>query len=173
MRTVLTALALAASTVLVPVTTATPASAACAPENDKYTVYKFQDVAVSNKASNLKSDYLQGPGTINYTSTKTASVDASVTATVSAEAGVVFAKASTSLGVTVGKSWSKSGSWSYSKPVPKGKTARLVMFHETRLFTVTKLVWSNADCNYKRKYRSRANAPIMSSSANVWRLQYK
>lgn len=116
------------------------------------------------------SDYLRGPGTITYTSNKTATVNATMSASVTAEAGVVFAKASTTIGVSVGKSWSKSGSWSYAKPVPKGKTARLRMFHETRSFTVTKRVLDGR-CQWQTRYSSKVKAPIK-KNLNVWKLEY-
>jgi hypothetical protein len=148
---------------------ATTATAACPEVGQVY--YSFKDKTTSRILSNKRSDYLVGPGTINYTSSTTATANASMTATVAAEAGVVFAKASASLGVTVGGSWSKGGSWSYSKPVPKGKTARLVMWHESRSFTVTKkrLV---APCKLVTVYVSRVKAP-RKANINVWNLQYK
>ncbi len=148
---------------------AVPAHASCPEVGQVY--YTFSNASTSRIASNLKSDYLAGPGTINYNQTKTMTVSASMTATVSAEAGVVFAKASASLGVTVGASYSKSGSWSYSKPVPSGKTARLVRYRESRKFTVkkTRLV---APCNVQTVYTATVNAP-RSSDINVWDLQYR
>jgi hypothetical protein len=93
-----------------------------------------------------------------------------MTATVSAEAGVVFAKASTSLGVTVGASYSNAGTWSYSKPVPSGRTARLVRYRESRRFTVkkTRIV---APCNVQTVYIANVNAPRR-ANINVWDLQY-
>jgi hypothetical protein len=150
------------------VTPATVAFAACPEVGDVY--YYFTNVTKSRLLSNLRSDYLRGPGTITYTKTTTGTVQASVTATVSAEAGIVFAKASASIGVTVGGSWSKSDTWSYSKPVPSGKTARLVMWHESRKFTVTKKKIV-APCNVRTVYTSTVNAP-RSANINVWDLQY-
>lgn len=161
LATALTSTALVAS--------ASPAQAACPEVGQVF--YSFSSVSTSRLASNLKSDYLVGPGTINYTSSKTMTVSASMTATVSAEAGVVFAKASASIGVTVGASYSKSGSWSYSKPVPSGKTARLVRFRESRAFVVTKTKIV-APCNVTTVYRASVNAP-RSADINVWDLQYK
>ncbi len=81
-----------------------------------------------------------------------------MTATVEAEAGIVFAKASASLGVTVGAEWSKSGTWSYEKKVPRGETARLVMWHKSREFVVTKKRLVQG-CKYERVYRSWVDAP--------------
>ncbi len=145
-----------------------PASAACPEVGQVH--YSFSNKSVSRRASNLKSDYLRGPGTITYSTTKTATVTASMTATVSAEAGVVFAKASTSLGVTVGASYSKAGTWNYSKPVPSGTTARLVRYRESRKFTVkkTRIV---APCTVQTVYIANVNAP-RASDINVWDLEY-
>ncbi len=134
-------------------------------------LYEFPNSRKSQILSNLRSDWAEGGTTINYTKNTTATADASVTASVSAEAGVVFAKASTSLGVTVGTSWSKSDSWSYSKTVPEGKEGRLVMYRESREFTVVKKV-RQYPCNYKAVYSDQANAPLKSGS-NVWRLQLR
>src|SRR5690606_13109984 len=44
---------------------------------DRYT-HRITDVQVSRLATNLRSDYLRGPGTISYAKTKTAEVNASV-----------------------------------------------------------------------------------------------
>lgn len=147
---------------------ATSAFAACTEVGQVF--YSFSNVTTSRLLSNLRSDYLRGPGTITYTKTTTGTASASMTGTVSAEAGVVFAKASASIGVTVGGSWSKSDTWSYSKPVPSGTTARLVMWHESRKFTVKKerVV---APCNLQTVYVETVNAP-RTANINVWDLQY-
>lgn len=169
------AFAVAASMIgalVVPVVTATTAMAQCPPDGPT-TIYKFTHVSTSSKATNLHSDYIEGPATVSYNQSATATVSASMIATVSAEAGVVFAKASASLGVTVGASYSKANSWTYSKPVPKGKTARLTLFHDTRIFTVTKLRWNPGRCGFNTVYSSAVNAPLKSNSANVWKLQYR
>jgi hypothetical protein len=148
---------------------ATTATASCPEVGQVY--YSFTNKSTTRILSNKRSDYLVGPGTINYTSSTTATANASMTGTVAAEAGIVFAKASASLGVTVGGSWAKGGSWSYTKPVPKGKTARLVMWHESRSFTVTKkrIV---APCKLVTVYSSRVKAP-RKANINVWALQNK
>lgn len=144
------------------------AAAYCTEVGNVY--YSFSNKSVSRILSNKRSDYLRGPGTITYTSSTTATASASMTATVSAEAGIVFAKASASLGVTVGASWSKTGTWSYTKPVPAGTTARLVMWHEARKFTVKKSRVV-APCTMQTVYIAKVNAP-RAANINVWRLQY-
>lgn len=150
-----------------PAMTASPALARCDAPNY---IYKFTKVSKSKRLTNLRSDYLKGPGAITYEETKTASTKAEMTASVSAEAGVVFAKASTSIGVTVGKEWSKSGSWSYQAKVDRGRTARLVMWHVSRKFLVTKKRLDPEGCSYHRVYRAWVNAPVKANT-NVWKLQ--
>lgn len=150
-----------------PVMTASPAAARC--DAPTY-IYKFTHVTKSKRLTNLRSDYLKGPGNITYSTSKTASTKAEMTASVSAEAGVVFAKASTSIGVTVGKEWSKTGTWSYEAYVEKGRTARLVMWHRSRSFLVTKKRLNPEHCSYHRVYRAWVDAPVKSNT-NVWALQ--
>jgi hypothetical protein len=154
---------------LVAVGPAGPAAAVCPEVGNVY--YTFSQVSTSRKMSNLRSDYLKGPGTISYSKSKTAEVNASMSASVEAEAGVVFAKASASIGTSVGASWSKSGTWSYSKDVPAGKTAQLVMYHTTKKFVVTKKKIV-APCTLVTVYTSSVNAPVKTSTANVWDLNY-
>ena len=157
---------------VVPVVTSSAALAQCPPDGPT-TIYKFTNVSSSSKPTNLHSDYIEGPATVTYTHTATATVSASMTATVSAEAGIIFAKASSSLGVTVGASYSKANSWSYTKPVPSGKTGRLTLFHDTRVFTVTKQQWNPGRCTFVTAYSSAVNAPLKSDNANVWKLEYR
>lgn len=155
------------TSMVAPAMNASPALARC--DAPTY-IYKFTKVSKSKQLSNLRSDYLRGPGTIKYEETKTASTKAEMTASVSAEAGVVFAKASTSIGVTVGKEWSKSGSWSYEAKVDRGRTARLVMWHKSRSFLVTKKRLNPEHCSYHRVYRAWVEAPVQANT-NVWSLQ--
>jgi hypothetical protein len=146
----------------------TPAHAIC-PE--ARTIYEISKPTKASLLTNLRGDWAEAGFTATYNKTTTGSVNASMTATVSAEAGVVFAKASTSLGVTVGGSWSKADSWSYSKQVPQGKEGRIVMYRESRSFTVTKKSL-RAPCNYVAVYSERVNAPL-TKGANIWRMQLR
>jgi len=140
--------------------------------NERY-AYRFSNVHREYLPTNVKSDWLRGPGSISYTKTKTAEANASVTAEVGAEAGVVFAKASASIGTTVGGSYAKSQTWSYSLNVPSGKTARMVLFHEARGFTVTKVQLDAGGCRAVRTiYSSNVVAPIK-ANVNVWALEYR
>ena len=78
---------------------------------------------------------------------------------------MIFAKASTSFSLAVGKTWTKSDTWTYAATVKRkpGKTkGRLMMFHEAKSFTAHKYrVYTGAGgaCKsktvYKRAGRSR------------------
>ncbi len=119
-------------------------------------------------ATNLRSDYLRGPGTITYNKTTTSTVNASITGTTSVEAGVIFAKASASLSVSVGASYSKSDSWSYAATVPAGKVMRLQQYKEGRAFTVQKYKIV-PPCKTKYLWKKKVTAPVRNASY-LWQL---
>ena len=183
MKKILAALVIIASMLVAPVlatspaSAASPASARCAPPGDE-TIYKFSKKSFTYYPTNIKSDWaiFRKGGTITYSKTKTMQVSASVTATVSAEAGVIFAKASTSLGVSVGKSASWSEQWSYSANVPADRKHkyRLHAYHYTVNFSVMKQRFNGAPsvCNYQNVWKSwqRVKHAPAKASKNVWRL---
>jgi hypothetical protein len=121
--------------------------------------YFFTSVIVSNRPTNLESAYITGPGTISYNHTNTATAMASTTATVTAEASVVFTKASAALGVMVGASYSSTGGFTYSLPVPAGMRRKMQLFQQSRKFVVTKKVFTPATCKWSTAYADSANAP--------------
>lgn len=143
--------------------TGTPmAHAACTEVGQ--TFYTFGPKTATWRATNLSSSYVKGPGSVSLTKGRTWTVSASVTASVSAEAGVVFAKASTSLGITVGASYSGTQSFTYTLNVPKGKTQRLQQYKRAYKFTVTKkrIV---APCTLKTVYSKQyVTAPVKSNA---------
>ncbi|MGW2704448.1 hypothetical protein [Streptomyces sp. NPDC001340] len=157
---------------------AAPASAACAPSPG--TGYHITNKSTVSKPTNLHSDWMYDNlhGNLTYDSTTTATVSASGTAGVEAEAGAIFAKASTSFSVTVGKSWSKSRSWTYSIPAKDkpGKTkVRMTMFHESKKFKATKYsYYYDGHCKYHEnvKWSKWIVAPVKKDS-NVWGLEWK
>lgn len=165
LRRLVASTALAAGTLI----DVAPARAAC---DAPHVLYEFSSPRRSRLLTNLRGDWAEAGFTATYSKTTTATATASVTATVGAEAGVVFAKASTSIGVTVGGSWSVAGSWSYSKQVPAGKEGRIVMYRESRTFTVTKKRFK-PPCGYTTVYRGApVNAPV-ARGENVWRMQLR
>ena len=130
--------------------------------------YTFSGSSRSWLATNLRSDYLRGPGTITYNKTATSTVNASITGTTSAEAGVIFAKASVSLAVSVGASYAKSDSWSYAATVPAGKVLRLQQYKEARTFTVRKY-HIVPPCTTKYLWTKKVSAPVKNASY-LWQL---
>jgi hypothetical protein len=163
---------------LVPLTTLGPAAnAMCAPPDGSTTYYKFRNKSFTYYPTNLKSTWVLFPhgGTITYSETFTKHVEASVTATVEAEAGVIFAKASTSLGVTVGGGFSWDRSWAYSANVPADRSHkyRLHNYHFTANFEVMKKRWlSGSICDYKNawsNWQSVQHAPVK-AERSVWRV---
>ncbi|MFC9755890.1 hypothetical protein [Streptomyces sp. NPDC056921] len=119
--------------------------------------------------------------TISYAKNKTGSWTATGTATVGAEAGVIFAKASTSFSVAIGKTWSKSDTWTYSAKVEKkkkkGKTrGRLMMYHEAKGFSVTKSHLEpkpGGGCKKVTNWKKPDNVAPVKKSSNLWGIQYK
>jgi hypothetical protein len=164
---------------LVPLSTiATPAAqAACAPPDGTQVIYKFRNKSFTYYPTNLKSAWALFPhgGTISYTETFTKHVEASVTATVEAEAGIIFAKASASVGVTVGGGFSWDRSWSYTTNVPADSEHkyRLHNYHYTVNFGVMKKRWlGGAICDYKNAWSSWQpvrHAPVK-AERSVWRV---
>ncbi len=177
MKKIISALVLLASTLVVPVLAAAPASARCAAPGPDV-IYSFKDKSFTYYPTNIHSDWaiFRRGGSITYSKTKTMTVSASVTATVSAEAGVVFAKASTSLGVTVGGSHAWTESWSYTANVPADTQHkyRLHAYHYTANFSVMKKRFNGAPsvCNYQNVWSSwqRVKHAPAKASRNVWRL---
>lgn len=156
---------------------ASPASARCAPPDGTETIYRFKDKSLVYYSTNVASDWVIFPqgGSISYSKSKTAQLSVSTTATVSTEANAIFAKASASLGVTVGGSWSKSQTWTYSANVPADRAHRyrLHMYHYAANFSVRKYGWSYANCNWTvprwSSWQAVHHVPAK-ASRNVWRL---
>ncbi len=180
-RSVLVVITMLAGLLVAPVAFgASTASAACAPDGSQ-TIYVFRNKTVVYQPTNLFSNWATFPagGSITYQQTTTKEVNASMTATVEAEAGVIFAKASTSFGVTIGGSYSKSASWSYTANVPADRTHmyRLHQYHYSLSFEVMKKRWSNTTCDWTLNvwgsWQKVNHAPEKNESSSVWRLDQK
>ncbi|YAL82170.1 hypothetical protein ACMYYO_09495 [Dermacoccaceae bacterium W4C1] len=76
---------------------------------------------------------------------------------------MVFAKASASLGVTVGASAGGTQSYTYTLNVPQGKTQRLQQYKQAYQFTVTKKRIVNP-CTARVLYSSTVVAPVKSNA---------
>ncbi|MFB7216547.1 hypothetical protein [Streptomyces sp. NPDC056255] len=157
--------------------TAAPASAGT--KCDDTPIYSIGDKKTVWRATQVHSDWAKPGVTISYAKNKTGSWTATGTATVGAEAGVIFAKASTSFSVSVGKTWSKSDTWTYSAKVEKkkGKTrGRLMMYHEAKGFSVTKYHLepkSGGGCKKVKNWKKPNNVAPVKKSSNLWGIQYK
>lgn len=129
------------------------------------------------KPTNIHSDWARPGVTISYAKNKTGSWTATGTATVGAEAGVIFAKASTSFSVSLAKTWSKSDTWTYSATVQRkaGKTkGRLMMYHDAKSFTAHKYrVYTGAGgvCKTQTVYKKPGIIPVKANN-NLWGIQY-
>lgn len=174
MSTVLSTALLSAGVVAV---SAAPASAGAACESSP--IYTIGNKKTVWRATQVHSDWAKPGVTISYAKNKTGSWTATGTATVGAEAGVIFAKASTSFSVSVGKTWSKSDTWTYAATVKKksGKSrGRLMMYHEAKGFSVTKyrmVPKSTGGCKKEKIWKKSNNVAPVKKSSNLWGIQYK
>lgn len=140
---------------------APPAAAAC-PEMGK-TFYKIYNGDKVWKKTSLSSSYIKGPGSISLKLGRSWTVSASMTASVTAEAGVVFAKASATLGITVGASYSDTLDKTYTLSVPKGKVRRLQQYKRAYKFGVKK-TRLDSKCIARTVYNTTVTAPIASGA---------
>ncbi|MFF8592172.1 hypothetical protein ACF061_12115 [Streptomyces sp. NPDC015220] len=155
-------------------TTPAAAGAMC----DTSPIYSIGDKKTVWRATNVHSDWAKPGVTISYAKNKTGSWTATGTATVGAEAGVIFAKASTSFSVSLGKTWSKSDTWTYSATVKKKKgksRGRLMMYHEARGFSVTKYRFepkAGGTCKKVKLWKKSNNVAPVKKNSNLWGIQY-
>lgn len=155
---------------------ASPAAAGIACSNSP--IYSVGDKRTVWKPTNIHSDWARPGVTISYAKNKTGSWTATGTAQFGAETGAVFGKVSASFSVSVGKTWSRSDTWTYSATVKKqpGKSkGRLMMYHEAKGFSVTKyrLVPNGQQKCVKQKIwkKTGAVAPVKRNN-NLWGIQY-
>ncbi|WP_406252991.1 hypothetical protein OH786_23315 [Streptomyces atratus] len=155
---------------------AAPASAGT--KCDDTPIYTIGDKKTVWRATQVHSDWARPGFTITYSKNKTGSWTATGTATVGTEAGAIFAKASASFSVSLGKTWSKSDTWSYAATVQKkkGKTrGRLVMYHEAKGFSVTKsrmVPKSTGGCKKSTIWKKSNNVAPVKKNSNLWGIQY-
>ncbi len=151
--------------------TALPAQAgtqACPPEPARYSFTNFK---VSKLGTNLMSVYMTGPGTISYNKTTTATVGVTSSASVTAEAGVVVAKASATAGIALTSQYSRADGFTYSLTVPSGQRRRMRLFQTSRYFVVSKRAFNTHTCRWYTPYSGHAaNAPQRAKSEE-WLLQ--
>ncbi|MFF9398354.1 hypothetical protein [Streptomyces sp. NPDC014744] len=142
-------------------------------------VYSIGDKKTVWVPTNVHSDWAKPGVTISYAKNKTGSWTATGTATVGSEAGVVFAKASASFSVSLGKTWTKSDTWTYAAKVQKKKgksRGRLMMYHEAKGFSVTKYTFQakpGGSCKKVKAWKKSNNIAPVKKSSNLWGIQYK
>ncbi|WP_030929394.1 hypothetical protein [Streptomyces sp. NRRL S-646] len=140
--------------------------------------YTISDKSTVYPGTNLFSDWVPDTNSsVSYEHSATGTLTASGTAGVEAEAGAIFAKASTSFSVTVGKSWSHSQSWTYTlHPTDKAgkKWVRMRLFHEAKKFKAQKWIVVNQGgaCKTQTVWTKWFTAPVTKNS-NYWNLEYK
>ncbi|EFF88646.1 hypothetical protein GTY75_12960 [Streptomyces sp. SID8381] len=155
---------------------ATPAAAGAA--CDSSPIYSIGDKKTVWRATNVHSDWAKPGVTISYAKNKTGSWTATGTATVGTEAGAIFAKASASFSVSVGKTWSKSDTWTYAATVQKKKgksRGRLMMYHEAKGFSVTKYRMEpkfGGGCKKVKLWKKSGNIAPVKRNNNLWGIQY-
>ena len=139
-RTLVAVLALTAPTAVLGVTTAAgtaqaatavPYPQVCYPHAGTIMSSKAISIASAWKATSLTSNFLAGPGTITYTTTKTSTVGQQVSATFSLDEGLLFASVKEQYGIQLQRTHSQAGAWSYAKSVPAGQTDRLQQYHQS------------------------------------------
>jgi hypothetical protein len=162
-----TVFALAASILLAPMAQAAENDALIC--DDPKVVYSFKQVSKSSRGTKTKSAYITGPGTISFNRTVSTSVGATVSASATAEASVILAKASTTLGLALTASRSWTDGFNYSLVVPSGKRRAMRLYQESRSFRVTKKQL-RSPCEYVTQYSNQpVNAP-RKKRVDEWKL---
>lgn len=137
-----------------------PASQAACPEVGQVT-YSVSPSATYRGDKSTRT-YGQSGGTISIALGESVTTGGSITGTTSAEAGVIFAKASVSVGVTIKKDWTNSTTRSYSWKVPKAqKTGWIEAGHRAYAVSYTKNTIV-APCNVKKK-----TGKIVGNTSNI------
>ncbi|MFC1439430.1 hypothetical protein ABUW04_14300 [Streptacidiphilus sp. N1-10] len=141
--------------------------------------YSFSKAKMVWRPTNIYSPWGRKGFTFSYTTSKTGTWSATGTATVGAEAGVIFAKASTSFSLAIGKTWSHTSSWGVSGTIsslPRGKTqGRTMMYHKAEQFTTKKYTVNHTCSKTTVNWTKTFVAPYRSSdnSTYLWGYQYK
>ncbi|MYS40362.1 hypothetical protein GTY23_03640 [Streptomyces sp. SID5998] len=154
------------------------APAAAGPACDSSPISSIGDKKTVWSTTDVHSDWARPGVTISYAKNKTGSWTATGTAMVGTEAGVIFAKASASFSVSVGKTWSKSDTWTYAATVLKkqGKSrGRLMTYHEAKGFSVTKYRMEpkfGGGCKKVKLWKKSNNIAPVERNSNLWGIQY-
>lgn len=148
------------------VSTSPAANAGCVTE----TYWKVTRLAAAERPTDFRSAYIEGPAKMSHDGKATARTKATVKTTASIDVNAVIAKASRIYGIALRPTWSLTDTWTFSMDVPSGKTARVVMYHESRkIYAVKKRITQS--CQVQVIGRATINAPTK-SGYNRARLDY-
>jgi hypothetical protein len=120
--------------------------------------------------TNDASIWKPGPGTISMTTSTTAEVGVSVSASFTLKESLIFASAEETYGISLSGSVSHTEAWGYSSPVPKGKTARIVVYHRGYELGIRQVVVTSTakkPCGTKTETSLTGNFFPMGSTANA------
>ncbi|MBL7260241.1 hypothetical protein JKJ07_38670 [Actinoplanes sp. LDG1-01] len=143
---------------------ASPAFAICDGPKYRYTTTNKSLVLMPGSYKTAWAD----PGaTVTYAKGKTTGWTVGGTFTAKAEAGIIFAKAETSLAISVTYSWSNTTTQTISQKVPKGKRqGRLRLYSDGYRYKVTKYQLK-APCNYVKIKSGWQTAPKKKADTSV------
>lgn len=145
---------------------AAPSYAAYAPQKK---IIKISDIRRIDKKTNPASSGIQGPGSVRYSETATATSSWGGSAAVEGDLSAIFASLKVKTEVNHSKTWSKSKFWSYTLYIAEGKTQCIRMFHRHSEFTVTRKTFNTGKCKYRTTYKKRIHVPYSGDTDNVWK----
>lgn len=111
--------------------TAAPAGQGCTPKVGTIISSKAVSKVSAWSPTNVSSSFVAGPADITRSKTKTSESSQSISASFELDEGLLFASAKETYGVTLQRSHSQSGTWTYTLIVPKGKTMRAQQYHQS------------------------------------------
>lgn len=133
--------------------------------------FTFSAGSVVWEPTNIHSDWMAPGVKATYTTSGTDTLTGTVSASFTAEEGVLFASVKEQYGVSVAKSWAQTSSWSYTGG-PTGKVGRLMRFHKAVSTTATEHL-QNSNCTVTTIATSKTVVPSSSNSDNKWDIQYQ
>ena len=112
--------------------------------------------------SNVFSAWLTGPGTISRSVSTTDSSSYTLSGSYSFSISDLISSASYTFGVSLSRSVEKSSTWSYSLNVPRGETARVMVWKKALHFEVGTYAFDGS-CHMTWSHKEWMNAPYRSS----------
>ncbi|MGW1495763.1 hypothetical protein [Streptomyces sp. NPDC002402] len=148
------------------VAAAQPSYAACAPEKP---IFNITNIQTTYRPTNIKSDFIKGPGTISYSKADSATSTWTGSAGIGGDIGVIVAKLNLQASGSYAKSWTKTTTWTYTLDIAKGKTQRIRMYHASKSLYVTKKVFNNGRCKWETVYKDKKVIVPSKQNVNLWK----